>query len=54
MDTEMKSLDELIKRDKKLGKISNYRGGRGGSAPLAGRGRGRLFRGGTAQRPVAR
>ncbi len=54
MDTEMKSLDELIKRDKKLGKMAPVRGGRAAGAPLAGRGRGRLFRGGSATRPVPR
>jgi hypothetical protein len=40
MDTDMKdkSLDDLIKRDKKLGRVRGMGAGRGG--PLPGRGRG--------------
>ena len=38
-DTDMKmSLDDHIKRDKKLGKTSGSRGGRGGALPGRGRG----------------
>jgi|688.fasta_scaffold122247_6 hypothetical protein len=43
MDTEMKnqSLDDLIKRDKKLGNVRGRGGFRGiGGRPLPGRGRG--------------